>query len=263
MLAVATISSASASAFSDAAGPGTFSITPAVVETTLSPGSPLPPISVANSTPTAFRIRVYPALVRQNLDGSLAIRSQPGELAAARRRFKLTPKRLLLRRDRQATISGRFLAAPARAPEAYAAAVIEAEPLRVRRGGPTYRLRLLGALLVTKPSAPPPRGRITSLRVQQVGPRRLRFVARLRNTGRVHGYPQALRLRVRDGRGRTVFAAAPHPGVVLPRFSRDYSADLFRRLGKGRYTLQVTASFGDRRLHRVVRFRVGATNQLR
>jgi hypothetical protein len=221
----------------------------------LRPGKPLPPITITNETRTVFRVRAYPALVRQNLDGSLAIRERPAALTAARRLFALHPGRLLLRPGRRATVGGRFVRAPAGAVAAYAAAVVEATPAKVTHG-PRYRLRLLGALLVAIPGAPPPRAAVESLRVRRVSPRRLHLVARLRNTGPVHGYPSDLRLRLRDRRARTIFVGRPRPGVLLPGARRDYGVFLFRRLRAGRYSVQASGSFGPRAFSRSVRFRV-------
>jgi hypothetical protein len=121
---------------------------------------------------------------------------------------------------------------------------------------------LLGALLVRLPTAPAPRGGIVGARVQQLGPRRLGFSARIRNTGPVHGYPENLRLRVLDSRNRPVFVAAPRPGVVLPGYKRDYPAQLFTRLRAGRYRLVATARFGLRASYAIMRFRLVAPNRL-
>src|SRR5205823_6322293 len=142
---------------------------------------------------------------------------------AARRLFSLTPAHLQLGPGQSATVTGRFLATPPHAPAAYAAAVVDAVPRSAKHRPPAYRVLLLGALLIVKPGAPSPAARVASLKVAQVGPRRLSFRARIRNTGRVHGYPTGLRLVVRDRHRRVVFQAAPRPGVVLPHFSRDYS----------------------------------------
>src|ERR671935_242605 len=56
--------------------------------------------------------------------------------------------------------------------------------------------------------SPGPIGRIVSARVTQLGPRRLGLTARIRNTGRVRGYPDRLRLHLFDAMGRIVFSAA-------------------------------------------------------
>ena len=241
----------------------TLSITPAIVDAVLAPGSALPSIQVSNTTQVVFRIRIYPALVDQNLDGSLSIRSSVAALKAARRLFSLSPRQLRLSPGRSAAVSGRFIRAPDGLPAAYAAAVVEAVPSSSPRIGPTYRVRLLGALLIVKPAAPPPVGRIVSIRVTQVGVRRLRFVARIRNAGRVHGYPRGLRLLVRDRHGRVLFQTAPRPGVVLPHYRRDYSVDLFRLLPAGRYTVRAVATFGRSHLHRAATFTLVRPNRLR
>ena len=253
----------SATAAATATRPGTLSITPSVIEAVLPPRSRLVPISVRNASPFTFRIRIYPALVRQSLDGSLVIKERRRQLTAARRLFLVRPRRLVLRPGVSAVLRQRFRRAPRGRPAAYGATVVEAVLPRTRKQrGPTFRLRLLGALLVTKPKAPRPRGRLVRVRVVQLGPRRLGFCARLSNTGRVHGYPEGLRLTVRRrGRG-VVFSAAPVRGVVLPGFRRDFTVQRFRLLPRGRYIVKASGRFGGRTIRRSALFQLVAPNRL-
>jgi hypothetical protein len=248
---------------SSAASPhGSLTISPAIIDTVARPPSQLEPIAVRNTTSVVFRVRLYPAFVDQKLDGSLVIRERKSQLRAARRLFSVQPSRLVLGSGASATVRESFLRAPRGRPAAYGAAVIEATPAVRPKVGPSYRLRLLGALLVRLPTAPPPIGRIVGARVEQLGPRRLGFSARIRNTGRVHGYPDRLRLRVLDSRGRAVFVATPRPGVVLPGYQRDYPAQLFRKLRAGRYRFVASGRFGMRSSSAITRFRLVAPNRL-
>lgn len=149
----------------------------------------------------------------------------------------------------------RFLRPQPRRRAAYAAAVVEARPAVVAPGA-SYRLRLLGASLVRTPRAPAPHGRIASIRVVRLGPRRLAFCARLANTGRVHGYPDHLRLQLRRMRGGAVASGAPRSGVVLPGYRRDFGIRLFRALPRGDYVLDATGRFGRSSLRGRGRFSV-------
>jgi hypothetical protein len=253
----------SATAATPATRPGTLSITPSLIEAVLPPRSRLVPIAVRNGSLFTFRIRVYPALVRQSLDGSLVIKERRRQLAAARRLFLVRPRRLVLRPGGLAVLRQRFRRAPQGRPAAYGATVVEAVLPRTRKQrGATFRLRLLGALLVTKPNAPRPRGRLVRVHVVQLGPRRLGFCARLSNTGRVHGYPEGLRLTVRRRRGPIVFSAAPRRGVVLPGFRRDFTVQRFRLLPRGRYVVEARGRFGARTVRRTALFRLVAPNRL-
>ncbi len=244
------------------AGGGTLTISPAIIDTVAGPEGELPSITVANGTNVRFRIRIYPALVRQTLDGGLTIRERRAELQAAARRFALAPRTLLLRPGGTATVRARLLR-PVPAGEAVGAAVVEAVPNLPAGRAPPYRLRLLGALLIPGVRAPAPRGRIEAVRVFQAGPSRLRFLTLVRNTGRVHGYLSALRLNVRDRGGRIVFSTAPRTGVVLPGYSRDVMAELFKQLPAGRYIAEATGVFGSARSRAIVRFTLAGPNRLR
>ncbi|MBA2476290.1 MAG: hypothetical protein H0V40_10095 [Actinobacteria bacterium] len=146
---------------------------------------------------------------------------------------------------------------------AYAAAVVEAVPRTARGRRPGYRLRLLGALLIRTPDAPQPRGGISALTVARVSAQRLRFKVRVTNRGGVHGYPENLRVRLTDSRGRTVLERAPRTGVVLPGYRRDCPLDLFRRLRAGTYTAEATGQFGSVRSRAVVDFTVAPGNRVR
>ena len=238
-----------------ATGPSgaTLSISPAINISTAGRAGELPSITVANATKVRFQIRIYPALVDQLYDGGLAIRERPGELKAARRRFRLNPPALLLGPGERATVQARVLK-PVPRGEAVGAAVIEAIPATPAGRLPPYRLRLLGALLVPGTAAPAARGRISSLRIAQVSPRRLRFLIRVSNYGAVHGFPSALRLRVRDHKGRIVFSAAPQTGLVLPGYARDVRIDTLKRLAPGRYRAEASGLFETIRSRRVARF---------
>jgi hypothetical protein len=240
---------------------GTLSISPAIIDTVAGEAGELPSITVANGTRVRFRIRIYPALVDQMLDGGLTIRERRPQLQAAARRFALSPRALILGPGETATVRARLLQ-PSPAGEAVGAAVVEAVPAVPDRRAPLYRLRLLGALLVPGVRAPAPRGRIESVRVVQAGPRHLRFAVRVRNTGKVHGYPSALHLRIRDRSGRTVFSTAPRTGVVLPSYARNLPVELFKRLPAGRYVAEASGLFGSVRSRTLVGFTLAGPNRL-
>jgi hypothetical protein len=238
-----------------------LTITPSVIDTVARPGDALASIRIDNSTPVTFQIRVYLALVHQRLDGSLVIRERRQELAGAERLFNVGPDRLVLPPGRAASVAQKFVRTPQGHPGAYAATVVEAVPPTTKRATTAYRLRLLGALLVTTPGAPAPRGRIEQLRVTQVGRRTLGFCIRLANTGPVHGYPDELRLEVRRA-DQVVFSTAPRGGVVLPGYKRDIGAHLFSRLRPGRYTVRASGRFGTGAIQGSAQFTLGGLNRL-
>jgi hypothetical protein len=232
-----------------------LTITPSIIDAIAVRGAFLTPIRVVNSTPVVFKVRFYPALVHQKLDGSLVIRERRRELAAAKKLFAIRPTSREMTTGAALALQVRFLRPPPRRRAAYAAAVVEATP-SVIGPGTSYRLRLLGALLVRTPRAPAPHGRIASMRVMQLGPRRFAFCARLANTGRVHGYPGGLRLQLRRKGGAVVASGAPRPGVVLPGYRRDYGIRLFHSLPRGEYVLDATGRFGRSTLRARGRFSV-------
>jgi hypothetical protein len=129
--------------------------------------------------------------------------------------------------------------------------VIEATPPPARRPSPTYRLRLLAALLVRLPNAPGARGRFAAPRAIEDQAGHLRLCARIRNTGRVFGHSRDLLLRVRSARGRLVFAAPLRSSFVLAGFQRDFCVNGPRRLPAGRYRVEAQGFFGDVRMRAV------------
>jgi len=242
--------------------PPSLTITPSIIDVVAERGDALTPMTVVNGTPVAFKMRFYPALVHQLLDGSLVIRERRRELASARRRFAIHPTARKMKSHAVVKLRLRFLRPPPGRQAAYAAAVVEARLPAVRPRGASYRLRLLGALLVRTPRAPLPRGRIASVRVDQVGQRRLGFCIRLANIGRVHGYPTSLRLRVRRKGGGVVFSAMPRPGVVLPGYRRDFGVRPTRSFRRGVYVLEATGGFGASRIRGVGTFSLRGWNRL-
>jgi hypothetical protein len=241
---------------------GTLTISPAIIDTVAGPGGGLPSITVANGTKLRFRIRIYATLVDQKLDGGLTIRTRRVDLRAAARRFAIAPHALLLPAGGTATVQVRLLR-PVPAGEAVGAAVVDAVPVVPAGRVPLYRLRLLGALLIPGVRAPSAHGQVESIGIVQAGPHRLRFLVRVRNTGRVHGYTSQLRLRIRNRSGQTVFSTAQQPRVLLPGYARDFVAEVTKKLPAGRYVVEATGVFGSAPSHATASFTLASPNRLR
>jgi hypothetical protein len=169
----------------------------------------------------------------------------------ARLPFVLHPQRIVLRPGKSVSVSVLFLRRTPGVLGAQAAAVIEATPPPARRPNPTYRLRLLAALLVRLPNAPGARGRFAAPLAIEDQAGHLRLCARIRNTGRVFGHSRDLLLRVRSARGRLVFAAPLRSSFVLAGFQRDFCVNGPRRLPAGRYRVEAQGFFGDVRMRAV------------
>jgi hypothetical protein len=230
---------------------GSLTITPAILEASAKPSTKLAPIGVTNGTKVPFHIQIYPALVSQDLDGSLLLRKPSRGRTRARLPFVLHPQRIVLRPGKSVSVSVLFLRRTPGVLGAQAAAVIEATPPPARRPSPTYRLRLLAALLVRLPNAPGARGRFAAPLAIEDQAGHLRLCARIRNTGRVFGYSRDLLLRVRSARGRLVFAAPLRSSFVLAGFQRDFCVNGPRRLPAGRYRVEAQGFFGDVRMRAV------------
>jgi hypothetical protein len=254
----AVVAPSSSTARSTVAPLASLSISPAIIDVVEHPGSALPSIRIVNGTSVKFALRVYPALVKQHLDGSLTIRSSAAQLTIAKHRFALTPEKLVLAPGASTVVTGQFLGPAKGAPGAYGAAVIDAVPEQGSKRAPAFRLRLLGALLVAMPDAPAPTGRIETLRVRHLRADRTRLIVRVHNTGRVHGYVTEARMRLRGPYGNAIPLQPLREGVILPHFRRDFRTEIRKRLAPGRYTLTAWVTFGTRHLSRTTHFRIAA-----
>ncbi|WP_372789803.1 hypothetical protein [Paraconexibacter sp.] len=252
-----------------ATGLGGVSVAPASIDAEVRAGSALPPISVSNDTGRRVLVRAFVVPASQDLSGLPAF-----ELGAASRRSGRSLATVSPARFALPAAGARSVSVRVRDPEprtgagSYGVVVFEA----VRGGDGTTdegsvvdaRLRLTTNLLLTYPGKVRRTGEIVSLRAEQ-GPaapaRTLRFVARVRNPGRIHVRPTAV-LRVRDDAGRLVTRAGLTPGNVLPGADREFPVVVRKLLPAGRYTARVTVQAGRRRSTRTVAFELVGPNEL-
>jgi hypothetical protein len=247
LTAVALIA-ATAAAAPGPPGPLALAMSPALINAETAGAGALPTISLINRGLVGFRLTVAPALAGQALEGGLTLLRGRRNDALARRMFRLDAPRII---GPGATVEVRpfFLDFGGRR-SVSVAAVITAVPLKQQARGITYRLRLLGALLVHRPHAATRRPTISWVRVNRSGQRRLQLIARVRNDGLTPAFITAVRFRVLSPSGRVLSATQATPGFLLSRSVRNFRGEVFHRFPHGRLRAEAMVKSNDRETRR-------------
>jgi hypothetical protein len=250
--AVATLTAglllaATAAAESVPSGPLALTMTPALIDAKASSKGPLPTISLINRGRVGFRLKVFPALAAQALEGGLTLRRGSRNDALARRMFRLAAPRFVAA-GRTVRVRPFFLSYAGRRSVSVAAVVL-AVPLKQPRRDVTYRLNLLGGLFVHRPNATA-RPAIESVRVSRLGSLRRQLTVRVRNRVDAPAFITSVRFRLRTGQGRVLASVGALPGFVVPRSVRNFRATLFRRLPAGRLRVEAVVRWGENETRR-------------
>jgi hypothetical protein len=223
---------------------GSFSISPARRTVVAQPPVELSSTSVANTTETALRVRVYPVLLSQAPSGAFTFDPSRGALYAAERVLEAAPARFALAPNAVQAVTLRWRSLPHGARTAAVGVVYQATPPRDGTQVQTVE-RLLGLDVLSLPGAYRRSGVLTGLHVAQQAPGVLQFTAEVRNTGQAVAGPQQLELTIRDRRGTRLVRRPIVTDIVLPGATRDFTVDLARRLPAGRYTAAAVMDYGD------------------
>jgi hypothetical protein len=227
-------------------------VTPAVVDAQASGPGALPAIAITNRSSVGFRLTIFPALAAQAPEGGLTPLRGPRSDATARRMVRLVAPRLV---GPAKTVEVHpFFRSYAGRRSVSIALVILGVPTEQPRRGVTYRLNVLAALFVHRPSVAP-KPAITVVRASRVRPLRREFVARIRNRGDAPAFVTSVRFRVLAATGRPVGSVSGTPGFVLPRSARNFRATLFHRLPAGRLRVEAVLRWGTRTTRRSAFFR--------
>lgn len=219
-----------------------LSVSPAITELQGQPPIGLPSLVVHNTTGRTLRVRAYPVLVSQALDGGLVPKLERPARARAGRTFRVWPPSFVLAPGATIQLTERWMRRPAQSWGSWAAILIDAVPTGRH---PRIRLRLLQALLMTIPTAPRPSARIVSLDRRPNAKRTLAFAVRVANTGKVHAWVTTASVALRRiGARGVVLLTTPLPRVVLPHATRQVPLTAIKRLSPGRYRALVTIRVG-------------------
>lgn len=241
---------------------GVLSLTPPRRNIAAKPPLTLTPATVRNTTQLTMRVRVFPTLLFQRLDGTYAFNETARELNAARLIFPVAPRRFTLEPGEARVLRLRWALLPRGAKAAYVGLLVEGVP-RARAGaGVGSILRLLGVNFFRLPGRFRTSGELVRITGEQAEPRVLRFKPRVRNTGEIHAQPRRGRCVIRDAAGAERFRARFGKGVVLPENQREYPFLVRRLLPAGDYRVECSMRFGRRPSRITERFRLSAPNTL-
>lgn len=242
---------------------GLFSLTPVRRNVVARPPVELLPASgVSNSTRDPYRVRVFPVLLRQELDGSFSFAEDAQSLNTARRILAPLPNRFVLAPGSQRQVDVRWSLLPRGARAAYVGLVFEGRaPRRPNQPLATVQ-RLLNPNFLRLPGRFRRSGSFAGLRVEQGRSRTLVVTPRVRNTGQAIAAPRSGRLVVRRVGGPVVSRASFRTEVVLPRARVDVPVTLRKVLPAGDYEVQASMRFGRSRARATQRFTLVGPNRL-
>lgn len=229
---------------------GQFGITPARREVSAAPPVRLQPITAFNDTRVAFKVRVFPVLLRQVLDGSFAFSETPSDLRAASLILSSMPDSFTIEPGAQRTVQTRWDNFPSGTKAAAVGVIFEGRPVR-QVGAVQSISRLLNINLLSLPGRATSSGRFTRLRVAQVA-KVLQLVARVKNTGERIDRPTRGEVLIRDGDDKVVFRGRWPGDIVLPGAERDFPIPVAKVLQAGRYVGKATMRFGGTRRARII-----------
>src|SRR3954451_18264797 len=180
---------------------GVLSISPSRRDLTGRPPARLVPTEVKNTTPANMQVTVYPVLLFQNLDGSFGFSSNPRELNAAKLQLAASPAAFELKPKKKQKVGLRWLLMPTDAKASYLGVVVQGIPQLPGKKSVGSVLRLLSVNFFKLPGRFSVSGHITKLTGEQAGPRVLRFLPRVKNTGQIHAQPRDSRCVIFDSGG--------------------------------------------------------------
>lgn len=244
---------------------GVFSITPAQRVIAAEPPVEISPMTVRNTTPTTFRVRVFAAPLTQAPDGGYSFSTAPADLVTARKILSVGPKRFTLRTGESQAIGLRWNLLPLHAKAAPIAVVVAGTPARQSSAqGVQNILQIVGTHFLRLPGHFATRGRLEGLTASQGPGKSLVFRSRVRNRGQVYAKPSRTRLVVRDAAGQVVTRTHWRTGLILPGKAREFPVLARHLLPAGRYTAESTMHFGpSKRVQRTqTTFTLTAPNRL-
>ena len=247
---------------SAAVNKGVLSISPARRDITARPPQVLSPTNVKNTTQADMAVRVFPVLLFQNLDGSFGFNTTPRELSEAKLQLTTGPNAFDLKPQTQQTVHLRWNLLPRTAKAAYLGVVFEGVPHLAGKKSLGTVLRLLSVNFLSLPGHWTVRGLLTGLRGEQAGPKVLRFLPKVKNTGQIHAQPTNGRCKIVDSAGAVQVRSKFGTGIVLPGYEREYPILVKKILPAGSYEMSCAMRFGKVASRRTLKFKLSGPNTL-
>jgi competence ComEA-like helix-hairpin-helix protein len=207
-------------------------------------------------------VKTFPVLLFQNLDGTFGFNESPRDLNAAKLQLGVGPAQFRLAPQHMQTVSLRWQLLPRKAKAAYLGMVVQGTPELAGKKQVGSILRLLSVNFVTLPGHWTIDGKLTGIRGEQAGPRALRFLPRVRNTGQIHSQPRAGRCVIEDAGGAVLVRSRFGSGIVLPGYEREYPILVRKQLPAGAYRMTCSMKFGKTRSTRVLPFKLSGPDTL-
>ncbi|MFL5843591.1 MAG: ComEA family DNA-binding protein [Solirubrobacteraceae bacterium] len=223
---------------------GQFSITPARRDLSGKPPTSLGATTVSNTTDGVIKVKVFPALLTQGIDGAFDVQEDPRELREAGLILSATPTDFTLQPGTNQKVSLRWNLLPRTRRAVFLGIVFQGIQLNQQNQPVSQINRLVSVTFLRLPGKYKRSGKITGLRGEQAGPRKLRFLTRVKNTGELVDQPRQTQFAIRDAGGDVVFHAKWFGDIILPDAEREFPVDVKKVLPKGDYTAISKMRFG-------------------
>jgi competence ComEA-like helix-hairpin-helix protein len=223
---------------------GQFSITPARRDLSGRPPSNLGATTVSNTTDGPIKVKVFPALLTQGLDGAFDVLEEPRDLREAGLILSASPTDFTLAPGTNRHVALRWNLLPRTERAVFLGIVFQGIQLNQQNQPVNQINRLVSVTFLRVPGRYDRSGRITGLRGEQAGPRKLQFLTKVNNTGELVDQPRATQFAIRDKTGDVVFHSAWAGDIILPGAEREFPVDVKKVLPKGDYTAISKMRFG-------------------
>lgn len=243
------------------AAAGSVQVSPNQLDVRASAGDALPPVTLTNTGSSPVLVDVTARAAKQALTGLPEYDTSADALAAGWRRISVEPRRLVIPPGERRTVTA-TVQLGSRKPGRYGVLLFTARGQDAASGGVATAVRIATNVLLRYPGFVTTTGAVTGVRAEQGdGPRTLRIVARVQNSGNLHTRASSL-LAIVAPDGRVVHRQELAPGIVLPGVAREFPAEVRTLLPAGAYTARVTSDVGGVRTVREERFELVAPNTL-
>lgn len=241
---------------------GQFSITPARRNLSGRPPAPLGATTVSNTTSGPIKVKVFPALLRQGIDGAFDVVETPRELREAGLILSAAPADFTLQPDSAQRVSLRWNLVPQQTRAVFLGIVFQGIQVNQQNQPVNQINRLVSLTFLRLPGKYRRSGEITGLRGEQSGPRKLTFYTRVKNTGQLVDQPRQTKFAIRDATGDVVFKGTWPSDIILPGAEREFPIPVDKVLPKGNYTAVTKMVFGTSRSRVEKRFTLVGPNEL-
>jgi hypothetical protein len=238
----------------------TFGISPARRHVIGRPGMALTPTTVTNGTNASYSVSVFPAILSQDLSGAFMFAETPAALNDSNLALTTSPDSFTMPAGSTHAVDLHWNVLPAGQKWLAMGVVFQGTALG-QTGSVHVVTRLLSVNFLSLPGLNRISGAFTGVFAQQLSPRVLQILARVKNTGNTFGAPLDGRLTIRDSLGDVVYGTQWTGDVVLPGAQRDFPINVHKLLPAGTYTASVTMHFGGER-SRSTAFTLVGPNQL-